>query len=582
MLKPIRKHFAICLHMDTHLALYFIVFEEEKGMSRKFLIIGGVAGGATTATKLRRLDEHAEIIMFERGEHISFANCGLPYHVGGVIEERDELLLQSVERMKDRYNVEVRNFTEVIQINRENKTVIVKNLQTAEEYTENYDVLILSPGAQPIVPPIDGLKSNNVFTLRNIPDMDQITSYIEKNKPNKAAVIGAGFIGLEMAENLAMLDIDVTLVEKANQVMAPLDIEMAACVQKELTEHGVNVILNDGISDVENAGKTIILESGKMIETDMIILAIGVRPENNLAEDAGLDIGERGGIKVNEYMQTSDPAIYALGDAIEITDYINGKPTMIPLAWPANRQAHVVAHHIDGKKITYPGTLGTSVVKIFDITAASTGNNEKILQRFNIPYEVVHIYPLSHAGYYPGAEPVNLKLIFDEKTGKIFGAQAIGKSGVDKRIDVLATAIRGGLTVYDLQELELAYAPPFSSAKDPVNMVGYVAANVIDGRMGIVQWHEIDQIIQTGATVIDVRREEEFAEGHIAGTINIPVDELRHRLDEIKKDDTIYLVCRVGERGYLASRILEQNGYRTKNLTGGVTTYFTMKENLPK
>lgn len=544
-------------------------------MSKKIVIVGGVAGGATTATKLRRLNEHAEIIMFERGEHISFANCGLPYHIGNVIKERDELLLQTVERMKDRYNVEVRNFTEVTSINRDKKTVTVINLQTNEQYEESYDILILSPGAKPIVPPIPGLNSDRVFTLRNIPDMDQIMSHLKTHQPKRAAVIGGGFIGLEMAENLAEIGIDVTIVEKANQVMAPLDIEMATVIQNELIDHGVKLILNDGIADVTNDGQTIILESGKTLDTDFIILAIGVRPENSLAVEANLELGERGGIKVNKSLQTSDPSIYALGDVIEVTDYINGKPAMIPLAWPANRQAHIVAHHIQGKDIEYPGTLGTSVVKVFDLTAASTGNNEKILQRLNIPYEVVYTHPLSHAGYYPGAEEMDLKLIFDKETGRIFGAQGVGISGVDKRIDVLATAIRGGLTVYDLQELELAYAPPFSSAKDPVNMLGYVASNVIDGRMDTIQWHEIDNLIKEGAYVIDVRTEEEFAEGHIEGTINLPLDELRSRLDEIP-NQPLYLVCRVGLRAYLAARILEQNGFKVKNLTGGYTTYRVM------
>lgn len=546
-------------------------------MSKKVLIVGGVAGGATTATKFRRLDEHAEIIIFERGEHISFANCGLPYHIGAVIKERDELLLQSVERMHERYRVDVRNFTEITAINREAKTVTAINLLTQETYEENYDILILSPGAKPIIPPIPGLNSNHVFTLRNIPDMDHIIQYIQTNMPKKATVIGGGFIGLEMAENLAEIGLQVTIVEKSNQVMGPLDIEMAATVQNELINHGITVIVNDGIADVENNGQTIVLESGKKVESELIILAIGVRPENSLAVDAQLELGERGGIKVNKYLQTSDPSIYALGDAIEVTDYINGKPTMIPLAWPANRQAHIVAHHMKGNHIAYPGTLGTSVVKIFDLTAASTGNNEKILQRLNIPYKVVYTHPLSHAGYYPGAEQMDLKLIFDKETGRIFGAQGVGKSGVDKRIDVIATAIRGGLTVYDLQELELAYAPPFSSAKDPVNMLGYVAANVIDGMMDTVQWHEIDQLIQEGEFVVDVRREEEYADGHINGSINIPLDELRERLAEFQNKETVYLVCRVGLRGYLAARILEQHDIKTKNLTGGVTTYNVMK-----
>jgi CoA-disulfide reductase len=547
-------------------------------MGKKIVIVGGVAGGATTATKLRRLDEQAEIVMFERGEFISFANCGLPYHISGVIEDRNKLLLQTVEGMKARYNLDIRNFTEVTSINREKKTITAMHVKTGEEYTESYDVLVLSPGAKPIVPPLEGLKSSNVFTLRNIPDMDKIKRYLDHNNPKNAVVIGGGFIGLEMAENLVEAGVSVTLVEKSPQVMGPVDPEMAAIVEDELRKHGVNLILGDGIEDVQENGTKVVLESGKILDSDLIILAIGVRPENTLAIDAGLELGERGGIKVNEYLQTSDESIYAMGDAIEVLDYINGKPTMIPLAWPANRQAHIVGHHINGRNIKYPGTLGTSIVKVFEMTAAVTGNSEKLLKRLGIPYEVVHIHPLSHAGYYPGAEQISLKVIFDKETGKIYGAQAVGKDGVDKRIDVIATAIKGGLSVYDLQELELAYAPPFSSAKDPVNMAGYVASNIVDGTIETVQWHEVDELINDGAFMIDVRTEKEHAAGKIEGTKNFPLDDLRGRLDELPKDETILITCQVGLRGYLASRILQQNGFKVKNLTGGYKTYSVFKK----
>lgn len=546
-------------------------------MGKKIVIVGGVAGGATTATKLRRLDEQAEIVIFERGEFISFANCGLPYHISGVIEDRNKLLLQTVEGMNARYNLDIRNFSEVTSINREAKTVSVKHVQTGEEYTESYDVLVLSPGAKPIVPPIEGLKSNNVFTLRNIPDMDKIKKYLEDVNPKNAVVIGGGFIGLEMAENLVHAGVKVTLVEKLPQVMGPVDPEMAAIVEDELRKNGVDLILGDGITDVQDQGTKVVLESGKVLDAELIILSIGVRPENTLAIEAGLALGERGGIKVNEYLQTSDESIYAMGDAIEVIDYINGQPTMIPLAWPANRQAHIVGHHINGRNIAYPGTLGTSIVKVFELTAATTGNSEKLLRRLGIPYEVVHIHPMSHAGYYPGAEQMSLKVIFDKETGKIYGAQAVGKDGVDKRIDVIATAIKGGLSVYDLQELELAYAPPFSSAKDPVNMAGYVASNIVDGTIETVQHYEVDDLIKDGAFLIDVRTEKEHAAGKIEGSKNFPLDDLRGRLDELPKDETILITCQVGLRGYLASRILQQNGFKVKNLTGGYKTYSIFK-----
>ncbi|PLR82193.1 CoA-disulfide reductase [Bacillus canaveralius] len=543
-------------------------------MGKKILIVGGVAGGATTAARLRRLDENSTIILFERGEHISFANCGLPYYIGETIKEREKLLVQTVDGMSKKFNLDIRNLNEITKINRDNKTVAVKNLVTNETYEESYDVLVLSPGAKPIVPPISGMnEADNVFTLRNIPDTDKIKDYIDHQRPKEAVVVGGGFIGLEMAENLVDRGVHVTLVEMANQVMAPLDYEMAAIVHHHLIEKGVNLILEDGVQSFENQGRTVILSSGKRINTDFIILSIGVRPENTLAVDAGLSIGERGGIVVNEYLQTNDTNIYAIGDAIEVTDYINKIPAMIPLAGPANRQGRTAANNIYGKKEKYHGTLGTSIAKVFDLTVATTGNNEKLLKRSDIDYKVVHLHPASHAGYYPGAFPIALKLIFDQKSGKIYGAQAVGKDGADKRIDIIATAIKGELTVLDLAELELAYAPPFSSAKDPVNMAGYVASNIIEGDIETVQWHEIDQIVHNGGLLIDVREPLEIENGYIKGSINIPLGEIRNRLHELPKNETIYITCQVGLRGYLASRILVSNGYKVKNLDGGWKTY---------
>ncbi|WP_458414362.1 CoA-disulfide reductase [Schinkia sp. CFF1] len=544
-------------------------------MGKKVIIVGGVAGGATAAARLRRLDESSQIIMFEKGEYISFANCGLPYYIGEVINDRNKLLVQTVEGMSGKFNMDIRNVSEVTNINRVAKTVTVIRLQTGETYEESYDQLILSPGARPIVPPIPGIKeANNLFTLRNIPDTDAIKSYVDQNNPKKVAVIGGGFIGIEMAENLHERGIEVTLIEMSNQVMAPFDIEMASILHTHLREKGVNLILEDGVKAFENNGTKVVLNSGKEIDTEMILLAIGVRPESELAKTAGLEVGERGHIKVNEYLQTSDPDIFALGDAIEVTDYINGKPTAIPLAWPANRQGRIVANNIYGKQEKYNGTMGTSVAKVFDYTAASTGNNEKTLKRVGITnYEVVHIHPGSHAGYYPGAAQIALKVIFDKQTGKIYGAQGIGKDGVDKRIDVIATAIKGGLTVLDLPDLELAYAPPYSSAKDPVNMAGYVASNIVEGDVETVQWHEIDDIVANGGYLVDVRNPEELKLGFIKGAINIPLPVLRDRLEELPKDKTIYVNCQVGLRGYLAARILTLNGFQAVNLDGGWKTY---------
>ncbi|WP_442598320.1 CoA-disulfide reductase [Neobacillus sp. D3-1R] len=542
-------------------------------MSKKIIIVGGVAGGATAAARLRRLDETSTIVLFERGEHISFANCGLPYYIGETIKDRNKLLVQTVEGMSKKFNLDIRNLTEVVEINREKKTISAKNLRTNEVYDESYDTLILSPGAKPIVPNIEGLAdAKNVFTLRNIPDTDRIKTFVDEQHPKRAVVIGGGFIGLEMAENLVERGIEVTVVELGKQVMAPIDYEMASIVHSHLRDKGVDLILEDGVKAFKPGG-TIELASGTKICTDMSILSIGVSPENKLAVMAGLDVGGRGGIQVNEYLQTNDPNIYAIGDAIEVKDYINGNAAMIPLAGPANRQGRIVANNVYGKNEKYKGTLGTVIAKVFDLAVASTGLNEKQLKQLGKNYQAVHIHPSSHAGYYPGAAPIAFKLLFNPETGAIYGAQAVGEDGADKRIDVISTAIKGNLSVYDLTEIELSYAPPFSSAKDPVNMAGYVATNIMEGDVSTVQWDEIDEIVGNGGLLIDVREPIEREMGFIKGSINIPLGEIRERLNDIPKDQTIYVACQVGLRGYLASRILKENGYDVKNLDGGWKTY---------
>ncbi|MGG0186762.1 CoA-disulfide reductase [Bacillus rhizoplanae] len=546
-------------------------------MSKKILVVGGVAGGASVAARLRRLSEDDEIIMFERGEYISFANCGLPYYIGGVIQERQKLLVQTVEKMSKRFNLDIRILSEVIKINKEEKTILVKNVVTNETYEESYDVLILSPGSKPMVPPIPGIEAAKaLFTLRNVPDTDRMKGYIDENKPRHATVIGGGFIGVEMAENLRERGIDVTLVEMNNQVMPPIDYEMAAYVHEHMTKHGVQLILEDGVEAFEEDGKVIRLKSGTKIHTDMIIFSIGVQPESSLAKDAGLELGVRGTIKVNETLQTSDPSIYAIGDAIEVKDFVTETETMIPLASPANRQGRLLADIVHGHaESIYIGTMGTSIAKVFEMTVASTGVNEKVLQRLEIPYEVVHVQANSHAGYYPNAYPILLKLIFNKETGEIYGAQAVGRDGVDKRIDVIATAMKAKLKVMDLPDLELAYAPPYSSAKDPVNMVGYAASNMIEGLVDTVQWHEIDDIVEKGGYLIDVREPHELKQGIIKGSVNIPLDDLRDRLHEIPTNQEIYITCQLGMRGYVAARILMENGYAAKNVDGGFKLYAT-------
>ena len=547
-------------------------------MSKKIIIVGGVAGGASTAARLRRLDEKAEIIMFEKGEYISFANCGLPYYIGEVINERENLIVQTVEQMSKKFNIDIRNLSEVINVDEKNNKVTVKNLKNNEVYEENYDMLVLSPGASPIKPPIQGIDDcNNLFTLRNIPDTDKIKAYVDNEKPKRAVVIGGGFIGIEMAENLHERGIEITLVEAGNQVMAPLDKEMADIIHEVLIENGVKLILNDGVKAFENGGKKVVLSSGKEIETDIIILSIGVRPETTFVKDSGIKLNERGAIIVDKHMRTSVENIFALGDAVEIMDYVNKKPAMIPLAWPANRQGRIVADNICGRDTIYKGSRGSSVAKIFDYTAASTGNNEKTLKRLGIDYKAIHIHPGSHAGYYPGSFPIALKMLFDPKDGRIFGAQGVGMDGVEKRIDVIATAIKGNLNVFDLQDIEVCYAPPYNSAKDPVNMLGYYASNIIDGLVETIQYEDIDKKDKDKYIIIDVREEFELVTGKFENSINIPLGQLRERINEIPKNKKVYVTCQVGQRGYVACRILGGHGIKAVNIDGGMKTYLYVK-----
>lgn len=548
----------------------------------KVLIIGGVAGGATAAARLRRMDENAEIILFERGEYVSYANCGLPYHIGGIISERDRLFVQTVEGFINRFNIDIRVKSEVTKITPEKKEVTVHNLSTGEMYTESYDKLIVSTGAEPIKPPLTGIEDERIFSLRNVPDMDKIKAYIERNKPKTAVVIGGGFIGLEMVENLHEAGLKVSIIEKSNQVMAPIDYAMAALVHQHLRQKGIDLYLEEGVAGFES-DKTNIkvkLEKGFSLDTDMVILSIGVRPEVKLAKEAGLELGSMGGIKVDEYMQTSDNSIYALGDAIEVFNPVIGKHSLIPLAGPANKQARIVADNIiEGNKYKYTGTIGTSIAKVFDLTVAATGASSKLLNRENIAHIESYTHGSSHAGYYPNALPLSIKINFSPDNGKLLGAQIVGFDGADKRIDLFAQVIKKGGTIDDLQEIEHAYAPPYSSAKDPVNIAGFVADNIIKGKLKIIQWNELDTFNKDDIFLIDARTREEYEFANIKGSVNIPVDEIRNRLHEIPNNKKIIVYCAVGLRGYLASRILVQHGYtNVYNLSGGYKTYSCVME----
>ena len=542
----------------------------------KYLVIGGVAGGATVAARLRRLDEDAQIVLFERGEYVSYANCGLPYYIGGEINDRKKLFVQTVQGFIDRFRIDIRTEQEVIAIHPDKKTVDVKNLETGETYSESYDKLALSPGAEPLRPRIEGIDNTKIFTLRSVPDTDMIKSYVDDQKPKSAIVVGGGFIGLEMAENLHRQGIKVTIVEMANQVMAPLDFSMAQIVHEELVGQGVDLILSDGVERFgDDGGRVVVnLKSGSSLPVDMVLLSIGVRPETKLAIEAGLKIGSARGIAVNEFMQTSDENIYALGDACEVIHGVTGKPALIPLAGPANKQGRMVADNmVSGNHSKYKRTIGTSVAKVFDLTVASAGANAKLLKREGIPYVSSFTHSSSHAGYYPNALSMSLKILFSPSDGRLLGAQIVGFGGVDKRIEMAAQVIQHHGTVYDLTELEHAYAPPYSAAKDPINMAGFVAENILCGKVKIAQWRDLNPD-DNSTTLLDVRTADEYALGTIPSSINIPLDSLRSRIAELPKGKPIIVNCAVGLRGYLAYRILVQHGFTdVRNLSGGFKTW---------
>lgn len=543
----------------------------------KYIVIGGVAGGATVAARLRRMDEQAEIILLERGAYVSYANCGLPYYIGGEISERDHLFVQTVKGFQDRFAIDIRVRQEAVEILREQKAVRIKNLETGAEYTESYDKLVLSPGAAPIRPNLEGINLPNIFTLRNVPDTDAIKNYITANRPRRAVVVGGGFIGLEMAENLHRQGLEVHVVEMGRQVMAPIDYSMASIVHHHMVEQGIHLHLERGVTRFASSASgalEVVLSDEQKIETDMVILSIGVRPETTLAKDSGLAIGALGGISVNEYMQTSDPDIYALGDAVEVVHGVTGKPALIPLAGPANKQGRIVADNIVyGNVSVYSGTIGTSIAQVFDLTVAAAGANSKLLDREKIPYLSSFTHSQSHAGYYPGAVSMSVKILFSPENGRLLGAQIVGFDGVDKRIEMLAQVIQNQGTVADLMELEHAYAPPYSSAKDPVNMAGFVADNILKKRVETILWSDVASL-PADVVKIDVRTPAEYELGTIPGFVNIPVDELRGRLAELPKDRLIVVTCAIGLRGYLAYRILKQHGFtNVKNLSGGYKTW---------
>ena len=544
----------------------------------KHLIIGGVAGGATAAARLRRLSEHDEIILFEKGPYISYANCGLPYYIGDVIKPRNKLFVQTVQGIHQRFCIDVRTNQEVIAIDRSKKEVSVKKTDSGEVYTESYDKLIMAPGAEPVRPPLEGIDNPKIFTLRNVDDTDRIKTFIDTAKPKHAVVIGGGFIGLEMTENLYRQGIRVHLVEMSKQVMPPLDFAMSAIIHHHLNNKGILLTFEDGVDHFETAADklVVLLKSGKKIITDFALLSIGIRPDVSLAKAAGLTIGITGGIQVNQHMQTSDPDIYAVGDAVEVLNTVINKPALIALAGPANKQARIAADHIIlNPEKSYPGSIGTNVAKIFDLTAGSAGSNVRTLKKENIPHLSSYVHLGSHAGYYPDAQMMCIKILFAPDTGRLLGAHIVGMEGVDKRIEMCAEVIKRNGTIYDLTVLEHAYAPPYSSAKDPVNIAGFVAENILNKLVQTIQWHELKDL-PDDVVKIDVRTPDEIkSTGAMPGFINIPVDELRDRMQEIPKDKPIILTCAIGLRGYIAYRILTQNGYvDVRNLSGGYRTWY--------
>ena len=543
----------------------------------KVLIVGGVAGGMSAATRLRRLNEQAEIVVFDKGPYVSFANCGLPYHVSGIIEDRESLLVQTPEALYNRFRIDVRPHSEVVAINAEEMTITVEG--TDGTYEESYDKLILSLGAEPIIPPIKGYdEAGNVFTLRNIPDLDAIMANLNTTQPKEAIVVGGGFIGLEMVENLVKRGLNVTLVEKAPQILTPLDEEMAIFVENELLKNNVKIIKGESAVEFQNAGKKVILENGEVLTSDLTILSIGVKPATEIVGEAGIELGIRGGILVDDRYETSIEDIYAVGDAILVKQQITGEDALISLASPANRQGRQVADIIAGYDRLNRGSIGTSIVRVFDISAASTGLNERQVKAAGFDYAVTHTSAKHHAGYYPGAKMIELKVIFDAKTGELYGAQAVGEKGIDKRIDIIATAIKGNLTVYDLPELEFTYAPPFGSAKDPVNMAGYQGINLLEGFTDTIQWYELEDKMAQGWKLLDVRSEAEVKSGgYIEGSIIIPLNDLRDRLDEIDPAEKYIVSCHSGQRSYIAERILKQHNFNVKNLDGAFHLYKMIK-----
>jgi len=542
----------------------------------KVVIVGGVAGGATAAARIRRLDEQAEIVVFERSGYISYANCGLPYYIGGVIEDPEELTLQTPESFFSRFRIQMKVRHEVTAIHPDRKTVAVKNLETGEAFEESYDKLLLSPGAKPVRPDLPGINGGKVFTLRTVEDTFRIKDYIHENKPRSAVMVGGGFIGLEVAENLRELGMDVTIVQRPRQLMSPFDSDMASFIHAEMRKHGVKLAMGYNVEGFEekNGGIDVLLKDSAPLHADMVVLAIGVTPESSLAKDAGLALGLKGSILVNDRMETSAPDIYAVGDAVQVKNYVTGEDALIALAGPANRQGRIAADNICGGDSRYPGSQGSSVIKVFDMTAAITGVNETTARRSGLDADAVILSPMSHAGYYPGGKVMTMKVVFEKETYRLLGAQIVGYEGVDKRIDVLATAIHAGLKATRLKELDLAYAPPYSSAKDPVNMAGFMIDNIARGILRQWRLEDAAKLPRDGSvTLLDTRTEGEYARGHIDGFKNIPVDELRDRLNEVEKGKPVYVICQSGLRSYIASRILEGSGYEAYNFAGGFRFY---------